>query len=195
MTPNGSAPYSYKSLNFGQFWGSRGPSPRGWKFCQFGWDPPQMKIYHTLVPHDQRWRKLNASAWKDAEIRFSVLRNFFLFLWSKMQIIYFWEENQKSRVNTILKQFQQKRKPYQFHLALERMSELQEKVDVPSTIFSWIGFKRTEFLMSLVKVLTMSHNMDCLRLVIWSKRLDNFNFLVNNEGLANLTWRRVFSLT
>ena len=28
-------------------------------------------------PHGQQWHKLNASAWKDAKILFSVLRNFF----------------------------------------------------------------------------------------------------------------------
>lgn len=35
-----------------------------------------MKIYHNVVPHDLRWRKLNARAWKDAAIRFSVLQFF-----------------------------------------------------------------------------------------------------------------------
>jgi len=112
-----------------------------------------------------------------------------------MQIVYFWKENQKPRVNTILMQFQQKTRPYRFHLALERMSELTRESRCAESEYNLllIGFKRTELLMLLVKVMTMSRKMDCL--VIWSIRFDDFYFWVNNEGLANLTWRRVISLT
>lgn len=115
--PYGSPPNSYKSLrltnlsnlaNFGCL--SRGRVPRWWKFYQFGCNTPQMKIYRNLVPHHLRWRKLKAVPGKMPQSG-SQFNNFFLFIRSPVQIIYFGEENQNTRVNTILLQFQQKRNP------------------------------------------------------------------------------------
>jgi len=87
----------------------------------------------------------------------------------------------KSRGEQILLQFQQKKEPIvvQFMFGENKRSRRESQCECR---LLFLGLKRTELLM-------LSYNMDS------SSDLDNFNFLVCNNGRALLTWRRlIYSL-
>lgn len=187
--PYGSPPNSYKSLrltnlsnlaNFGCL--SRGRVPRWWKFYQFGCNTPQMKIYHNLFPHHLGWRKLNAVPGKMPQSG-SQFNHFFLFIRSTDHLL--WGGKPKSEGQHDFIAVSTEKEPSWFHLCLERMWWVEEKVGVPSyeCRLLLLGLKRTELLM-------LSRNMDLT--VNWT--ISIFWSVKTGTG-AHLTWRRVISLT
>jgi len=168
--------------NFGCL--SQGRVPRWWKFYQFGWNTPQMKIYHNLVPHDLRWRKLNASAWKDAAIRFPVLYNFFLFIFLQCRSSTLGRKTKIRGWTKFYRSFNRKGTlvvPFMFgENVMSRRECLCTELRVPSSLSR---FKKDWVI-------------DVESLNGPSSELDNFHFLVSKDGhrRAHLTWRRVISL-
>jgi len=137
--PYGSPPYSFKSLKFGQFWVS-----------VWGQGPPMRKVLSIWLqyPADENLPQFGPTWPTMTQIKNQRLEKMPQ-SGSQFYAIFFFSSDWKCRSPTLGRKtkiqgrtqfncsFNRKRNPSRFHLCLERIQRVEEKVDVVSAVFSF----------------------------------------------------------